>query len=66
MGPMVDGLAAVPRATAVVAGSSKVDAGVADAVPESGAEKPVVPEEQATLPETSKGVVGRAVRPPSP
>jgi len=30
-------------------GSSEADAGVADAAPESGAEEPVVPEEQATL-----------------
>ena len=46
--------------------SSDADAGVADAAPESGAEKPVVPEEQTTLPEALEGVVGHAVRPSSP
>ena len=33
---------------------------------EYGAEKPVVLEEQAALPKTSEGMVGHAVRPPSP
>ena len=35
-------------------------------MPESGAEKPVVLEEQKALPEALEGMVGRVVRPPSP
>ena len=41
---MADEPAAVPEATARATGSSEAEAGVADAVPESGVEKPVVPE----------------------
>ena len=33
---------------------------------ESGAEKPMVPEEQTTLLEASEGVVGHAIQPLSP
>ena len=43
-----------------------MDAGVADAMLESGAEKPMVPEELTALPEASEGMVGHAVHPPSP
>ena len=57
---------AVPGATAGATGSSEVDARVADTTPELGAEKPVVLEEQATLPEVPKGMVGHAVRPQNP
>ena len=59
--PTVDKSAAMPGAMAGATGFSKVDAGVVDAVPESGAEKPVVLEEQAALLETLEGVVGHAV-----
>ena len=44
----------------------EADAGVAVVTLESRAEKPVVPEEPTALPEASGGVVGHAVRPPSP
>jgi len=57
---------ATPGATAGAAGSLEVDAGVADAVPEPVAEKPVVLEEQVALPKMSEGMVGHAVWPPSP
>ena len=56
----------MPGATAGAAGSSEADARVVDATPKSGVEKLVVPEDQATFLETSKGVVGHAMRPPSP
>ena len=56
----------VPGATARATGSLEVEAGVADTMSESRAEKPVVPEEQTALPEASKGMVGQAVRPSSP
>ena len=59
-------LAAVPRATTGATGSLEADAGVAKAMSESGVEEPVVLEEQATLPEASKGVVSHTVRQPSP
>ena len=57
---------AMPRAMVGTTRSSDVDAGVVDAASESGAEKPMVPEEQTMLPEVSEGVVGHAVRPLSP
>ena len=63
---MVDGSVTVPGATAKAAGSSRAEAGVAEATPEARAEKPVVPKEQTTLPEASKDVVGHIVRPRSP
>ena len=44
----------------------KAEARVANAVLESRAEKPVVLEEQTALPKASKGMVGHAMRPPSP
>ena len=50
MATVVDKSMAMPRATAGATGSLEVDARVADAAPESGAEKPMVPEEQATFP----------------
>lgn len=61
-----DESATVPGVTAGATGSSEADVGVADATPKPRAEKPVEPEEQAALPETSEGVVGHAMRPPSP
>ena len=66
LAPTADESAAVLGATVGAAGSLEADAGVADAVPESGAEKPVVPKEPSTLPKASEGVVGHAVRPRSP
>ena len=48
------------------AGPSEAEAGVADATPESRAEKPVVLEEQTMLSKASKGVVEHVVQPPSP
>ena len=42
---MVDELAAVPGAMAGATGSLEAVAGVVDVTPESGVEKPVVPEE---------------------
>ena len=66
LAPMADGLAAMPEATTEAAGALEVDAGVADAMPESRAEKPVVPEEQTVLPEASEGMIGHAMWPPSP
>ena len=66
MATMADESAVMPRAMVGAAESSEPDARVADATPESRTEKPVVPEEQAAFLETSKGMVGHAVRPPSP
>ena len=63
---MADGSAMVPRAMAEAAGSSGAEAGVADATPEARVEKPTVPEEQTTLPEAPKGMVGHAIQPRSP
>ena len=63
---MADGSATVPGATAEATGSSRVEAGVTDATPEAGAEKPAVPEEQMALPETPKGMVRHDVQPRSP
>ena len=61
-----DKSAATLGATAGATGSSEADAGVTDDVPKSRAEKPVVLEEQASLPEASEGVVGHVVRQPRP
>ena len=66
MASTVDEPAAVPGATVGAAVSSEAEAGVADVAPGSGAEEPVVPEEKTTLLEASEGMVGHAVRPPSP
>ena len=63
---MADGLATMPRATARTIESSAANAGDADAAPESGAAKPVAPEEQTTPPLVLQGVVKPAVRPWSP
>jgi len=48
------------------AGSSAMNAGDAGATPESKAARLVAPKEQATPPRALQGVVGHAVRPPSP
>ena len=61
-----DGSVAAPEATTGTAGSSGAEAGVADVMPESRAEKPVVPKEQTALPAASEGMVGPAIRPLSP
>ena len=66
MASTVDGSVMVPGATAKAAGSSRAEAGVAEATPEARAEKPVVPEEQAVLPKASIGLVGHAVHPWGP
>ena len=60
---MANGSTAMPEAAVETTGTSGVEARVANAVLESRAEKPAVPEEQTACPETSKGVVGHAVRP---
>ena len=62
---MADESAATLGAMAGVTGSLEAEAGVADVMPKSRAERLVVPEEQAALPKTSEGVVGHAVWPPS-
>ena len=56
----------MPGAMIEAAEASEADAGVADATPETGAEKPVVPEEPMVLPKASEGVVRHAMRPRSP
>ena len=61
-----DGPAVVPGATVKATGSSIAEARVSRATPESRMEKPTVPGEQTVLPEVSEGMVGHAVRPPSP
>ena len=66
MAMMVDESAAMLGATARAAGLSEAEAGVADTMPKSRAERPMVLEEQAALPKMLEGVVGHAVRPPSP
>ena len=63
---MVDESAAMPGAAVRATRSSKAEAGAANAMLESGAERPVVPEEQAALPKMLEGMVGRTMRPPSP
>ena len=42
------------------------EAGAADAMAESRAQRPTASEERATCPEMPQGVVGRSVQPPSP
>ena len=58
--------AAMPEVVVETVGSLGAEAGVANAALESRAEKPMVPEGQTVCPEASKGMVGHAVRPPSP
>ena len=60
-----DGSVAAPKAAMGTARSSRAEAGVPDVTPESGVQKPLVPEEQTTLPGASEGMVGHAIRPPS-
>ena len=64
--PTVDGSAILPRVMAEAVGSSRAEARVSHAAPESGTEKPMVPGDKMTLPKVSEGVVEHAVRPPSP
>ena len=66
LAPMVDGSAAVPRATAEAAGSSGAKAGVSHATSEFRMEKPMVLGEQTALPEVSEGMVRHVVCPLSP
>ena len=56
----------VPEATAEATGSSAMNAGDADAAPESRAAKPVAAEEQTVPLEASPGMVEPAVRPRRP
>ena len=49
----MDGSAAMPEATAGIAGSLGIEAGVAGDAPESGEVKPVAPKGQMVLPEAS-------------
>ena len=62
----MDGLAAVPEATARAAGSSGAEAGVSSDAPESGVAKLVAPKEQTAPPKVAQGMVGPTVRPRSP
>ena len=62
----MDGSTTVPEATTGTTGSLGVEAGVSGNVLESGAVKPVVPEEQMALPEASRGMVGADVQAWSP
>ena len=55
-----------PSATAGTVGSSRVEAIVTSVAPKSGAENLAMPKEQTALPEASEGMVGPAIRPPSP
>ena len=66
MASTADEPAAVPGETVGAAESSVAEARVVDAAPKPRAEMPVVLEEQTVLPEASEGMVGHAVRPPSP
>ena len=61
-----DRSATMPRAMAENTGSSAVNAGDASAAPESGAVRPVAPEEQTTPPEASQGMVEHAIWPSGP
>ena len=59
-------LATAPSATAGTAGSSGVEAVVTSIASESRAENLAVLKEQTALPEVLRGMVGPAIRPPSP
>ena len=63
---MVNKSATTPSAIAGTVGPSRVEVVVTNAAPESGAENLAVPKEQTALPEALKGMVGPAIRPPSP
>ena len=58
---MADEPVVVPEATMEAARPSEAEARVADATPETRAEKPMVLEEQTMLLEALEGVVGHAV-----
>ena len=55
-----------PSATAGTVRSLGVEAVVTSVAPKSRAENLAVPKEQTALPEASEGMVGPAIRPPSP
>ena len=59
-------LTIAPSATAGTAGSSGVDTLVTSVTPKSRAKNLAVPKEQTALLEASEGMVGPAIRPPSP
>ena len=61
LAPTMDGSTMIPGATAETARSSAASVGDVGATPESGAAKPMVPEEQPAPPEASQGMVGPAV-----
>jgi len=63
---MANESATAPSATVGTAGTSAVEAVVTSITPESRAENLVVPKEQTALPESLEGIVGPAIRPPSP
>ena len=56
----------MPGATVRATESSTAEAGAADVMPESMAQKLAVSEEQAARPEMPQGMVGRSMQPPSP
>ena len=61
-----DESATVPEVTMETAGSLGAEAGAADATPAFEAERPAMPEEQTALSEALEGMVGHAIRTPSP
>ena len=63
---MANKSATAPSATAGTAGSSGVEAVVTSIASESRAENLAVLKEQTALPEALRGMVGPAIRPPSP
>jgi len=63
---MANELVTAPSATAGAAGSSGVEAVVTSVALESRAENLAVSKEQTVLPEALEGMVGPAIRPPSP
>ena len=63
---MVNELATTPSATTGTAGPSRVEAVVTSVAPKSRAENLAVPKEKTALPKALEGMVGPAIRPPSP
>ena len=61
-----DGFATLPGATTEAVGAMGAETRVAGEVPESRAVEPTAAEDQTTPPEASPGMVGRAIRAPSP
>ena len=63
---MANESATASSTTGGTTGSSRVEAVVTSVTSESGAENLAVPKEQTALPEASEGMVGHAIRAPSP